>query len=609
MSVTRFQPDLRDIRFVLFEQLRVPERLQAFPRFADLDRDTCEALIDQAAELARDLVAPINAPGDRQGCRLDAEGNVRTPDGYKAAWDALAEGGWFALTASPEYGGMGLPHTIDAVVNEVFTSASMAFAMYPGLTKAAANLLAEHGSSEQRALLVPRMYSGQWAGTMCLTEAGAGTSVGDARTRAIPQGDGSYLLEGEKVFISSGDHDLAENIIHLVLARLPGAPSGTRGISLFMVPKFLFDADGRLGERNGAIVESIEHKMGINGSATCVLGLGARKPCRGWLVGSENEGMKLMFHMMNEARIGVGIQGLASAAAAYGYARAYARERVQGQPLESFGKADVASVAIVEHPDVRRMLMTQKVLVETMRSLAYTVALAHDEAIATEDEERRKALLKKVELLTPIVKAHLSDMGYQVCTLALQTFGGYGYIQEYPVEQLVRDTKITSIYEGTNGVQAMDLLGRKMRMDGGGVFMAWLQEVGEDIARARELPELAPLAQDLEKAVNHLGASAMHLGTLGMERNLRGAMLQATPFLEQFGTVALGRHALNQARVALACLAEGASEADARFYRGKVHNARFYMAQILPRSISLAKTIQSRDESCLDPELFAGEGA
>ncbi|NOY26536.1 MAG: acyl-CoA dehydrogenase [Oligoflexia bacterium] len=605
MSATDYTADIRDIQFVLFEQLKLEEQLAAFPRYADFDRDMYQAMLDEGYKLATNVVAPINAKGDEIGCSLDDQGNVTTPPGYKAAWDTLAQGGWFALAAPPEFGGMGLPLVIDAMINELFTGASMAFAMYPGLGKAAANLLVEHCPDWARQTVVSKLFSGEWSGTMCLTEAGAGTDVGANRARATPTDEaGLYLLEGEKVFISSGDHDLTDNIIHLVLARTPGAPEGTRGISIFLVPKFEFDADGNMGARNGAKVESIEHKMGILGSSTCVISLGADGPCKGWLIGEENMGMKIMFLMMNEARIGVGIQGLASAAASYNNALAYARERIQGSAIEDFGKDGAQPVTINKHPDVARMLMTQKVLVETMRSLAYSVALAHDVAVATDDPDTKKALLKKVELMTPIVKAHLSDTGFQVCTLAVQIFGGAGYIKEYPVEQLLRDNKITSIYEGTNGIQAMDLLGRKMRMDGGGVFMSWLGELRAEVAACSEVPALAKVAAALGKAQNHLGATAMHLGALGMQGNLKGAMLYATPFLEQFGVIALGLHALIQARVAQAALDAGATGADQRFYKGKVLNAQFYTSNILPRAVSLGKTITSQDESCMDEILF-----
>ncbi|MCB9778179.1 MAG: acyl-CoA dehydrogenase [Alphaproteobacteria bacterium] len=606
MSATAFTADLRDIKFVLFEQLDIDQQLAKFDKFKDFDKDTYEAMMEEAYKLASEVVAPLNAVGDHVGCTLDGEGNVTTPPGYKQAWDTLAEGGWMTLGAPAEFGGMGLPHVIDAMINELFAGASMAFTMYPGLTKAAANLLTEHCPAWARDIVIPRMYSGEWGGTMCLTEAGAGTSVGDNRAKATPAGeDGLYLLEGEKVFISSGDHDLAENIIHLVLARTPGAPAGTKGISIFLVPKFLFDADGNLGERNGAKVEKIEEKMGIHGSATCVISLGADRPCKGWLIGNENEGMKIMFLMMNEARIGVGIQGLATAAAAFQNAKAYAADRVQGTAVADFANPEAKPVTINQHPNVRRMLMTQKVLVETMRSLVYTVGLAHDVAQATEDPATRASLLKKVELLTPIVKAHCSEMGYLSCTLAVQTYGGYGYIKEYPVEQLLRDNKITSIYEGTNGIQAMDLLGRKMRMEGGGVFMAWLQDCGAEIERCKAIPSLADAAAALEKAHGHLGATAMHLGGLGMQGKLETAMLYASPFLEMYGTVVLGRHSLEQARIAQAALDAGATGDDARFYRGKILNATFYASNLLPKAISLGKTIQTSDESCLDEILFA----
>ncbi len=606
MSATAYTPDLRDIRFVLFEQLDIDTRLKDVERFAEFDQGMYEAMLEEAAKLAVEVINPINGKGDEEGCTLLGEGEVKTPPGYKEAWDTLAEGGWFALAAPPEFGGMGLPHTIDAATNELFTGASMAFTMYPGLTKAAANLLVEYSPDWCKEVVISKLFAGEWAGTMCLTEAGAGTDVGSNRAKATPTDtEGMYTLEGEKVFISSGDHDLAENIVHLVLARTPGAPAGTKGISIFLVPKYDFDADGTLGERNGARVESIEHKMGINGSSTCVISLGADRPCKGWLIGRENEGMKIMFLMMNEARIGVGIQGLAAAAAAYGNAVSYAKERVQGTAVADFGNPDASPVTINQHPDVRRMLMTQKVLVETMRSLAYTVALDHDVALVADDPDEAEATLKKVELLTPIVKAHLSEMGYISCGLAVQVYGGYGYTREYPVEQLLRDSKITSIYEGTNGVQAMDLLGRKMRLDGGGVFMNWLQECSEEVTRSTDYEELAPLGQALQKGQNHLGAAAMYLGQLGMQGKLDVAMLNATPYLELFGTVALGLHALRQARLAQDAIDKGATGDDLKFYRGKVLNAKFYMTNILPRAVMLGKMITAGDTSCLDDDLFA----
>jgi len=590
---------------VVNEQLKMVETMSQLPRYKDLDQDTVDSLLEEAKRLSEEVVAPINHAGDRVGCTLDADGNVKTAPGFKEAYDTLCGGGWNGLSADPEFGGMGMPHLLGAALGDMTTGASMAFSTYPGLGRAAANLLAEYAPEPHRTLGCTKLYSGEWGGTMCLTEAGAGSSVGDNRAKATPLGDNLYAIEGEKMFITAGDSDLVSNILHLVLARTPGAPAGTRGLSIFLVPKFMYDESGNLGERNGVYVEKIEEKMGLHGSATCVLSLGVRGPCKGWLLGKENEGMKIMFHMMNEARIAVGVQGLATAAAAYHNALAYAKDRVQGQPIERFGDNSAASVTIIEHPDVRRMLMWQKVHVETMRSLVYAAANRLDRAMNAESAEEREHLMGLVDLNTPIIKSICSDRGFDVCTAAVQTFGGYGYIGEYPVEQLLRDSKISSIYEGTNGIQAMDLLGRKMRKGGGALFMAWLAEANEELERCRaSLPDLAAELDALDKAKDGVGASAMHLAGLGMAGNLKGAMVQATSFQDQFGTVVLGLHAAMQARIAQDKLNAGAEGADRRFYKGKLANFKFYTHQVLPKAVALGRTIRSGDESCLDDELF-----
>jgi alkylation response protein AidB-like acyl-CoA dehydrogenase len=506
--------------------------------------------------------------------------------------------------ASPDLGGLGMPQSLGACVSELSTGANMGLATYPGLAASAGSLLSHYAPEPLRTLVCTKMFSGEWGGTMCLTEAGAGSSVGDNRCKALPTEEpGVFELTGEKVFITGGDQDLTDNIMHLVLARTPGAPAGTKGISIFLVPKYWFDMDGTMGDRNGAYVEKIEEKMGLHGSATCVLSLGARGRCRGWLLGKENQGMAIMFHMMNEARIQVGAQGLAGAAAAYQNALTYARTRVQGQPVERFGDNTAASVTIVNHPDVRRMLMWQKVHVETMRSFVYSLANRLDRAENGTDEAEKEYLHGLVDLMTPVVKSYCSDRGFESTVLAMQVYGGYGYIGEYPVEQIVRDTKISSIYEGTNGIQAMDLVGRKMRKGGGMLFMQWLQEVNDELEKCKELPELAPAVADLEKAKDGVGAAAMHIGGLGMEGNIRGAMLNASNFLDQLGCVVLGMHALWQARVALSKLA-GASEGDARYYKGKLLNLQFYVGSVLPRATALGKIIRSNDMSCLDEALF-----
>ncbi len=606
MSATEYTLDLRDIRFVLFEQMAVDEALRTVPRYADFDRDTYDTMLETAADISRSVLAPVNKTGDRTGCSLDGDGNVTTPPGYKEAYRALAEAGLIAAGMDADVGGIGLPHAIDVGMHEMLTGACTAFGIYTGLSRAAANLLnnPKYTPDWLRTLCVPKLVSGEWAGTMCLTEAGAGTAVGDNRAKAVPTGNpNEYTLTGEKIFISGGDNDMTANIVHLVLARAPEAPPGTKGLSIFAVPKFLFDAQGNLGARNGAKVVGIEHKMGINGSATCTLALGADATCTGWLLGSEGQGMEIMFGMMNEARIGVGVQALATASAAYLNAVSYARERVQGVAVENFRDADPPRLTINKHPDVRRMLMTMKVQVETMRSLVYSVANRLDRAENGSAEEH-DYLLGLVELMTPIVKAHLSDVGFDVTATAIQVFGGYGYTQEYPVEQYCRDSKITSIYEGTNGIQAMDLLGRKMRKGNGMLFMTWLDECNKELERAKATGQLDDEVAGLERARDQLGQTAMFLGGLGMQGNLRGAMLQSYPFLTQFGTVVLGLHALWQARVAIERTPSASSDADRRFYRGKVLNARFYMKNLLPRATAIAKAIQAGDESCLEDGLF-----
>jgi alkylation response protein AidB-like acyl-CoA dehydrogenase len=605
VSATEYVVDIRDIKFVLFEQLKVQEELASIPRYEAFDKDMYEAILDMAADLAMNTVAPVNRVGDRQGVRLDGEGNVTTPDCFKGAYKAIAEAGLIAASTDPEFGGQGIPHVVDVATHEMLSGAATAFNMYPGLTRAAANLLTWDGTPAWiRDTAVHRMLGGEWGGTMCLTEAGAGTAVGDNRARAEPTADPNvFHLTGEKVFISGGDQDLVSNILHLVLARLPDAPPGTKGLSIFVVPKFLFDTSGALLGRNDAKVVGIEHKMGINGSATCTLALGASGTCVGYLLGEVGQGMEIMFRMMNEARIGVGIQSLGLASGAYQNALAYTRDRVQGSAVEAFREADPPRVPINQHPDVRRMLLKMKCQVEGMRSLVYSVANRFDRTHHGNDSEK-EYLLGLVELMTPIVKSHLSDKGFEVCVTALQCFGGYGYIGEYPAEQYVRDAKITSIYEGTNGIQAMDLLGRKMRKGSGMLFMAWLNEANAELERARAVGALTDETALLERARDQLGQTAMHLGMVGQQGNLRGAMLQASPFLDLFGTVVIGLHSLWQARVAHEAIQNGASGDDLKFYKGKIANARFYMRNILPNATAIAKSIQAGDESCLEEGLF-----
>ncbi len=602
---TPFKVDIDDMEFVFFDQLKVADKLGATQQYADIDVDTYKQTFAEAKKLAEDVLSPINAVGDRTGCTLDDAGNVTTPEGFQGAWTALAEGGWVAPSASPDLGGVGLPKTIEMGTLEFFVSAATAFMMYPGLSAAAARMVEAFGDERYKELVATKLFTGEWGGTMCLTESGAGSSVGDNRAKAVPSEDedGVYLLEGEKIFISGGDHDLASNIMHLVLARTPGSPQGTKGLSLFLVPKFMFDLEsGELGERNGAKVVGLEHKMGINGSATCTVAFGASGPCRGWLIGKEREGITHMFKMMNEARIGVAAQGAATSAAAYSYALQYARDRVQGTKLGQRDSED-GRVTIIEHPDVRRMLMTLKVISETSRSACMRIAFIDDQIRTTEDEKVRDKLEGRADLLIPILKAHLTDLSMEMASLAVQVYGGYGYTQEYPVEQLVRDAKIQAVYEGTNGIQALDLLGRKMRIKNGGLFMEWMGEAQADLKAGAE-EGFAKQTESLGKAIGQLGACAMHLGKVAGGGNVDGAFVHAVPFLRAFGTVLLGMEALDQARVAKAML-DGGSENN--LHKGKLANLDFYVAHILPAAIAFAKTVQSGDTSCMDDYLFAAE--
>jgi alkylation response protein AidB-like acyl-CoA dehydrogenase len=602
MSATSFKANLQDIRFVLFDQLDIDSEYLKIEKFAGFDHDLYDATIEEARRVAEEVLEPVNKVGDREKVHFDGKGNITTPACFKDAWKVVSEGGWIGIWAPPEWGGTGLPHAMGVMVNELFSGAAMAFCMYMGLTGGAARVIGQFGPAGMREEYAQKMFSGEWGGTMCLTEAGAGSAVGDNRCKAHRTDEaGVYHLEGEKIFISGGDQDLTSNIIHLVLARTLDAPAGSKGLSLFIVPKFHVNADLSAGDRNDARVVSIEHKMGIHGSSTCVLALGTQGVCKGYLVGQEGQGMELMFHMMNEARIGVGIQGVSMAAAAHGCALSYARDRIQGTSIANMRDANAPRVAIIDHPDVRRNLMNQKVSVETMRSLVYRLALWFDMAEHTPDEALKKTLQGRVELLVPIVKSYCTDLGYKVTVDALQTFGGYGYTNEYPVEQFVRDAKITSIYEGTNGIQAMDLLGRKLRMKGGALFMEWMQYVQGELAKA-SAEGFGPQADAINKAMGQLGQTAMSLGALGMQGKLDQAMLHAQPFLDMMGNVCLAFEAVEQARVAKRKMA---TEGETAFLAQKLLNLDWYVAHHLPAATAIGKAIQSGGDAALDPRAFA----
>jgi alkylation response protein AidB-like acyl-CoA dehydrogenase len=603
MSATEFTTDLRDVEFVLFDQLHVHEVLSSFPRYADYDRDMYLSIVAEADRIAHEIIAPINKIGDREGCRFDGKGTVTTPKGYPEAFKFMSDNGWIGLVADTEWGGTGLPHIMEMAAGELLTGACVAFATYSGLTRGVANLISSFGSPEMKERYVRKLNQGRWAGTMLLTEAGAGSSVGDNRCKAHPTDrPGVYTLEGEKIFISGGEQDLTENIVHVVLARVPNAPPGTKGLSIFIVPKFIPNDDGSLGDRNDIVCVGIEEKMGIHGSATCTMSLGSNQPCFGWRIGDENAGMRIMFHLMNEARIMVGVQGESTAAAAYYNALDFAKERIQGPDIHDVANGWTPSVSILKHPDVRRMLMTMRVLIENMRSLLFTTALRMDLADLSADAEQRERHANFVDLMVPVCKAHCTDCGFDVTRLAMQVMGGYGYCGDYPVEQYLRDNKICSIYEGTNGIQAMDLLGRKLRMKNGVLFMEWLAEFTAELDAAKG-KGLDKEVTELEKARDQVGAAAMHLAKFAFDGNFSSAMLHASNFLTALGEVVLGQHALAQAVTARRLLDAG--EGERAFLEGKLANLRFYCFNLLPHATTLSRVIRSGDETCLESELFA----
>jgi len=520
--------------FLLNEVVGYPRHLN-LPGFADAGPDAVAAILGEGARFAEEVLAPLNRVGDVEGCTRHADGSVTTPSGFRAAYDRFAAGGWIGLSGDPEYGGQGLPYVLAAALNEYVTSANMAFGMYPGLTQGAIAALTLHGSAEQKALYLPKLMSGEWAGTMNLTEPQAGTDVGLVRTRATPKDDGSFAITGSKIFISSGEHDLTTNIIHLVLARIDGAPEGTKGISLFVVPKFLPDSAGKAGERNGVACGALESKMGIHGNATCVMNYDG---ATGWLVGERDKGLRAMFTMMNEARLGVGIQGLALSEVAYQNAAAYARDRRQGRALTGVKDPAAAADALLVHPDIRRTLLAIRGFNIAARGLVLETALAADIAHRSPDAAARQAADDRLGLLTPVVKGVLTDRGFENTVAAQQVWGGHGYIAENGMEQFVRDARITQIYEGANGIQALDLVGRKLPKDGGRAVTAFFKEVGAFVADHGG-DGLAPFVKPLKAGLDHLQQATMwFMANALMKPDNAGA--GATDYMHLFGLVALG---------------------------------------------------------------------
>jgi butyryl-CoA dehydrogenase len=580
-----YKAPLRDMRFVLYE-LHRGDALAQLPGFEEMTRDLIDPVLEEAAKLCEEVLFPLNRPGDEDGCVFE-NGVVRTPRGFREAYRTFREGGWTSIACDPAYGGQGLPHSIATLIDEMICSSNLSFGLYPGLSYGAYVALHAYGSDALKDMYLPKLVEGVWSGTMCLTEPHCGTDLGLLRTRAVPQDDGSYRITGTKIFISAGDHDLTENIVHLVLARQPDAPPGIGGISLFLVPKFLVGDDGSLGARNGVACGSIEHKMGIKASATCVINF---DDATGWLVGEPHKGMRAMFTMMNTERLAVGIQGLGLAEASYQGAVAHARERLQGRALSGAKHPDKPADPIIVHPDVRRMLLTQRAYIEGCRALGGWVARALDEQQCNADPAQRAAAEDLVALLTPTVKALFTDLGFEGANLGLQVLGGHGYIREQGMEQYVRDCRITQIYEGTNGVQALDLVGRKLSADGGRLLRQFFQPIAGFIEeRAGDL-EFAPFAEPLAKAFDDLQRATAQIARDG-KADPEEAGAAASDYLRLFGLTTLAYMWARAAEVALPKVRDGADPDG--FYKAKLGTARFFMERLLPQTRGLFAAIMA----------------
>ncbi|NUP11175.1 MAG: acyl-CoA dehydrogenase [Polyangiaceae bacterium] len=601
----RYKADLRETKFLIFEQFPLDTLLGA-PPFENWGRDECSMVVDEAYKFSCEVTGPLNSIGDREGCKLEG-GKITTPTGFKDAWKRLYEAGWKALAAEPEYDGQSAPSMLTLAVEEFLCGSNPAFNMYGGLAHGAAEVIAHFGTKVQRGRYVRNMLHGTWGGTMCLTEPHAGSDVGSARTTAKRLGDGKYQITGTKIFISAGDQDFTDNVVHLVLARVDGAPPGTKGLSLFIVPKVRVNDDGSLAEPNDVTVASIEHKMGINGNATCVLNFGDDGKCIGELVGeAENVGMQQMFMLMNTARIGVGLQGVSVGAAAYLAALDYAKDRKQGAPITNWKDATAPRVPIIDHPDVRRMLMEMKGRVEGPRALIMKLAFHADSVRALKGKDDQAAAYHQgqLDLLVPLVKAYSTDQAYKVCELAIQTFGGHGYLKDHPVEQCARDAKIFSIYEGTNHIQAMDLVGRKLPQNGGANLQAFLGDVGRFIAENEKHPFVGSLVKDLAQAHEAVAGTAMRLLSWFQSGRMQIVPLAANRVLEMMSELACGWLLCDAARIAhdkLDKLPPGEeSAADRAFYEGKKYVAAYFVKNILPHAKLTAEILGREDTSALD---------
>ncbi len=581
-----------DTLFVLNDVLKY-ERFNNLPGFADASPDIVEAVLREAGRVAEEVFFPLNQTGDQEGCTRHDDGSVTTPKGFKEAFDQYKEGGWMGLGLPEEYGGQALPYTLHTAVGEYFSSANMAFAMYPGLTQGAMAAILEHGSDEQKQTYLPKMVEGKWTGTMNLTEPHCGTDLGLLRTKAAPQDDGSYKISGQKIFISAGEHDMSENIIHLVLARIEGAPEGVKGISLFIVPKFQIKEDGSLDGPNGVSCGSIEEKMGIHANSTCVMNY---DDATGYLIGQEHKGLRAMFVMMNEARLGVGMQGLAISEVAYQNAVSYAKERIQGRALTGAKYEDKKADPIIVHPDVRRNLMTIRAFNEAGRAFILWSALKSDVAHRSEDETEAELSEEMMGLLTPVIKGVLTDKGFDHTVMAQQMYGGHGYIEEWGMSQYVRDARIAMIYEGANGIQALDLVGRKLGMNGGRAVQAYFKEVGDFCEENRDNEDLTFFTKHLKKGLNDLQSATMWFVNNAMAKP-DNAGAGSHDYMHLFGLVTLGYMWALQAKAAQEKMAAG--EGDKQFLENKLATGRFYFERVMPETAAHLARISTGAESMM----------